>query len=196
MTLRLGILVAALLGASLFVGDAGVGLADSLILWQIRLPRTVLAAMAGGALALSGAALQGALRNRLADPGLLGIAARRHSVAVIAYYWGIGLRFALATPLAGLVGGGVGAHAALRLRRPRAEGAALILAGIGLSAHRVGAPRPRPDPGAQSVRPGRDYAMADGQRGKPHARRRGARGASHRRRYCRPADGSDAGWTR
>jgi len=134
MTGRICILVAALVGASLLVGDAGVGLADPLILWQIRLPRTVLAAMAGGALALSGAALQGALRNRLADPGLLGIGGTAALAAVVAYYWGIGARFALATPLAGLLGGGLGAAILLGFAGRAPTGTALIVAGIGLSA--------------------------------------------------------------
>ncbi|MFO7173542.1 MAG: iron chelate uptake ABC transporter family permease subunit, partial [Bacillota bacterium] len=43
------------------------------ILWRIRLPRILLGALVGGGLAASGAALQGLLRNPLADPYLLGV---------------------------------------------------------------------------------------------------------------------------
>ena len=50
-----------------------LALPDGLILWQLRLPRTLLGVLVGGGLGLSGAVLQGALRNPLADPGLLGI---------------------------------------------------------------------------------------------------------------------------
>lgn len=50
-------------------GDPGV----AAILWQIRLPRALLGVAVGLALALSGAALQGVLRNPLADPGLIGV---------------------------------------------------------------------------------------------------------------------------
>ena len=48
---------------------------ETAILWVIRLPRLLLGVAAGTALALSGAALQGVLRNPLADPGLIGITA-------------------------------------------------------------------------------------------------------------------------
>ena len=44
------------------------------ILWDIRLPRTVLIALTGAALAVSGAAYQGLFRNPLADPFLIGVA--------------------------------------------------------------------------------------------------------------------------
>ena len=63
------------------------------ILVQLRLPRVVLAAMVGGTLAISGAAYQGAFRNPLADPYLLGAAAGAGlgATIVIAYTSG-GLR--------------------------------------------------------------------------------------------------------
>lgn len=46
---------------------------DWLIIWHIRLPRILLAALVGAILAVAGAALQGLFRNPLADPGLIGI---------------------------------------------------------------------------------------------------------------------------
>jgi iron complex transport system permease protein len=49
--------------------------ADAAILWGLRLPRTLLAGLAGAALGLSGAVMQGLFRNPLADPGLLGVSA-------------------------------------------------------------------------------------------------------------------------
>jgi len=48
---------------------------DSAIVWQLRAPRVVLGALVGGMLAIAGASYQGAFRNPLADPYLLGIAA-------------------------------------------------------------------------------------------------------------------------
>src|SRR5689334_8388889 len=45
------------------------------ILWGIRAPRALAAALVGGALGLAGAAMQGLLRNPLADPGVLGVSA-------------------------------------------------------------------------------------------------------------------------
>lgn len=63
---------------SLFLGSVFVSPKDlftSEILWQIRLPRVLLAALIGILLAISGVILQGILRNPLADPYILGISA-------------------------------------------------------------------------------------------------------------------------
>lgn len=62
----------------LFAGerDEAVGaLRDSVILWQVRLPRVLLGACIGAALAVSGALMQGLFRNPLADPGIVGVSA-------------------------------------------------------------------------------------------------------------------------
>ena len=76
------------------------------ILWEIRLPRTILIALVGAALGGSGAAYQGLFRNPLADPYLIGIAAGAGLGAVLAMsiqwsysFWGL-----LATPLAAFTG--------------------------------------------------------------------------------------------
>jgi cobalamin transport system permease protein len=64
--------------ASLFLGSVYITpneLFDSEILWQIRVPRVVLAALVGLMLSISGVILQGILRNPLADPYILGISA-------------------------------------------------------------------------------------------------------------------------
>ena len=50
----------------------------SIIVWQLRMPRTVLAAMVGAALAVAGVVMQGLTRNPLAEPGILGVNAGRH----------------------------------------------------------------------------------------------------------------------
>ena len=119
---------------SLAVGAAGFGVPDALILWQIRLPRTLLAALVGGGLGLSGAVLQGALRNPLADPGLLGISGCAGLGAVVAFYWGVSAAFAPALPLAGMLGAGLGAALLLTLAGRAASGPSLVLAGVALSA--------------------------------------------------------------
>lgn len=66
------------------------------IVWQIRLPRTVLVALTGAALSGSGAAYQGLFRNPLADPFLIGVASGAGLGAVIAMsiqwpysFWGL-----------------------------------------------------------------------------------------------------------
>ena len=63
------------------------------ILWQLRIPRVVLAAIVGGTLAMSGATYQGVFRNPLADPYLIGVAAGA----------GLGATIMLATPLGDFV---------------------------------------------------------------------------------------------
>ena len=57
---------------TLWNADGGT---DFLILYYIRLPRVVLGAMVGASLALSGAILQGVMRNPLASPGIIGVSA-------------------------------------------------------------------------------------------------------------------------
>lgn len=60
------------------------------IIVELRLPRTVLAVLVGAALGLSGAVMQGYLRNPLADPGLFGVSAGAALGAVISLYFGYG----------------------------------------------------------------------------------------------------------
>ncbi|MGE4321639.1 MAG: FecCD family ABC transporter permease [Sphingobium sp.] len=105
----------------------------TLILTDIRLPRLVLGVMIGGILGLTGACLQGLLRNPLAEPGLLGISAGASLGSVIAIYFGFAASFALASPLFGLIGGFVTAGIALALSRGGGT-LSLILAGSALSA--------------------------------------------------------------
>lgn len=61
------------------------------ILWNIRMPRVVLAALVGAALAIAGAAFQGLLKNPLADPYTLGISSGASVGAVITIYFGISI---------------------------------------------------------------------------------------------------------
>lgn len=72
------------------------------ILWDLRLPRTIAAILVGAALGMSGALLQGMLRNGLADPFLLGISAGAGLVAIAMFSLGILLAW---IPLAAWVGG-------------------------------------------------------------------------------------------
>jgi len=68
--------IVAILMARLGLGDTGaVDAVHVAVLETIRLPRVLLGFLAGAALALAGAALQGVFRNPLADPGLIGVSA-------------------------------------------------------------------------------------------------------------------------
>ena len=62
---------------------------DEVIIWAIRLPRALAAFAVGAALGASGAALQGLLRNPLAEPGVLGVSASASLLASAAIYYGL-----------------------------------------------------------------------------------------------------------
>jgi iron complex transport system permease protein len=143
----LSVLVAVLFLLSLLTGPAGFGPGDSLralvtgrgeavtlVMREIRLPRAILAVMVGASLGLSGAALQGYLRNPLAEPGLIGVSGSAALGAVIALQTGFAASFALALPLAALAGALVAVLLILVLAGPRGGSLTLILAGIAISA--------------------------------------------------------------
>ncbi|NOX09091.1 MAG: iron ABC transporter permease [Gammaproteobacteria bacterium] len=106
---------------------------EALIIGEIRLPRTLLALMVGAALGLSGAALQGLLRNPLADPGLVGASQGAALGAALVFYFGFFSALgALATAVAGLLGAVIALLLMLMLAgsgRP----ALVILAGLAIS---------------------------------------------------------------
>lgn len=105
---------------------------DRLILIEVRMPRVLLAILVGGILGLSGAVLQGLLRNPLAEPGLLGVSSGASLGAVIAIYYGFSASFGLATPLFALVGALLTAGVAFALSRMGGT-LSLILAGVAMS---------------------------------------------------------------
>ncbi|MFD1033943.1 FecCD family ABC transporter permease [Sphingomonas hankookensis] len=95
--LTIGLIVALLLAACLSVAAGKVWVPldawtvedpRSIIIVELRLPRTVLAMLVGAALGLSGAVMQGYLRNPLADPGLFGVSSGAAFGAVLALYFG------------------------------------------------------------------------------------------------------------
>lgn len=115
---------------------------NSLVFWQLRLPRVILAALVGAALATSGAVMQGLLRNPLADPSLIGVSSGAALGAVIAIVLG-GLvtdaGFAASdrvfTPLAAFAGALAAFIVVLRLasHRGRTSIATLLLTGIAIN---------------------------------------------------------------
>lgn len=111
--------------------DAGPA---GLIMLEIRLPRALLGLLVGGILGLTGAALQGFLRNPLAEPGVTGVSGGASLAAVVALYSGFSESFLLALPLAGIFGGGIAALCLVLLAGRRADDITLILAGVALNA--------------------------------------------------------------
>lgn len=141
------LLVAALFALSLGTGFASASVIESLatlfrgddtplgvVMREIRLPRALLAVMVGASLGLSGAAMQGYLRNPLAEPGLIGISGSAALGAVLAIQTGIALTFPLALPLSALGMALVAVLLILALAGPRGASITLILAGIAISA--------------------------------------------------------------
>jgi len=105
---------------------------SEIIIFELRLPRAVLAVVIGASLGMSGAVLQGLTRNPLAEPFLLGVSAGASLGAVIAIYFGLAAMFAAATPFLGIVG--AFSATAITFALGRGGGTlALILAGAAVS---------------------------------------------------------------
>ncbi|WP_347265807.1 iron ABC transporter permease [Paracoccus sp. (in: a-proteobacteria)] len=143
----LALLVAALFLGSLLTGPARIGAGESLaalfsggqdmlalVMREIRLPRAILGLLVGAALGMSGAALQGFLRNPLAEPGLIGTSASAALGAVLAIHGGLAAVWAPGLPLAALAGALVSVALVAALAGPRGGALALILAGIAIGA--------------------------------------------------------------
>jgi iron complex transport system permease protein len=120
-----------------------VALRDRVILWEVRLPRLVLGALVGAALAVGGAVMQGLFRNPLADPGLVGVGAGAGLGAIVAIVLGGLLPVAMRdqvgsmlVPLAAFLGGWASTLLlyAAATRSGRTSIATMLLAGIALGA--------------------------------------------------------------
>ncbi|MCZ0811676.1 MAG: FecCD family ABC transporter permease [Pseudomonadota bacterium] len=147
LAIGLCLLVIALFAASLLIGPAGTAPGESLsaliagdggpltlVMREIRLPRAILALMIGASLGLAGAAMQGYLRNPLAEPGLIGVSGSAALGAVLSLQTGLAAAFALALPLSALLGALIGMGLVMALAGPRGGSLTLILAGIAVSA--------------------------------------------------------------
>jgi iron complex transport system permease protein len=145
--LPLALAVLVLFTASLLIGPAGLGIGESLhalilggegplpmVMREIRLPRAILAVMIGASLGLSGAAMQGYLRNPLAEPGLIGVSGSAALGAVLSIQTGLATAFVLALPLAALTGALLGVIVVMTLAGRGGGSLTLILAGIAVSA--------------------------------------------------------------
>jgi iron complex transport system permease protein len=140
MALLLAVLASCLLGVTPIASDrilaslfGGGDVQTSVIVWSIRLPRALAAVGVGMALGASGAALQGLLRNPLAEPGVLGVSATASLFATVAIYWGLIDLSPWVLP-GSAIGGALLATALLAFLAPRVGSVVtLILVGVGLS---------------------------------------------------------------
>lgn len=142
----LSVIAALLFIASLLVGPANLDLptalaglfsksnpAATLVMCEIRLPRAILGFMIGATLGLSGAVMQGYLRNPLADPAILGVSGAASLGAVLAIYTGLSAMFPLALPLLAISGAVVAVLLLQMLAGTNAGTLTLILAGIAIT---------------------------------------------------------------
>lgn len=135
----LALFVACLLGSTSLpmdhVAAALLGIGDpaaETIVWQIRLPRALAAWLVGLGLGTAGAAMQGLLRNPLAEPGVLGVSATASLFAVFAIYYGFAEYWAAIMPIAAIVGA-LAATTFLAIAGAQAAGVVtLVLIGVGL----------------------------------------------------------------
>lgn len=135
------ILLSAVFGFSLWVGPIAIdpgqilnltgGGPDALIFWEIRLPRSVLALLAGATLGLAGAVMQGYLRNPLASPGLLGNASGAALFSIILLYFGV--YSAIWLPVAGMLGSFTALMLVLLMAGNHASITVLILSGVAIN---------------------------------------------------------------
>lgn len=116
--------------------DTAFSTQQAAVLWNIRLPRVLLGMLVGGALASSGAAMQGIFRNPLADPGLIGVSSGAALGAVLATVLGFTQLGIAALPLAAFVGGLITTLTVYLLarQRNRTEVVTLLLTGVALNA--------------------------------------------------------------
>lgn len=122
-----------------FEVDTGLSVRDEAILWQIRMPRVILAVIVGSMLSTAGTAYQGVFRNPLADPYLLGAGAGAGLGATVAIAYGPTTNGWLVDPLplAAFVGALAGVALAYLLGytvRSGRTSVTLILAGVAVAA--------------------------------------------------------------
>lgn len=84
------------------LGEGEVG--DRIVVWTIRIPRALAAFLVGASLGVSGAALQGLLRNPLAEPGVLGVSAFGSVAGIASISFGIVTISPIVLPLAVIAG--------------------------------------------------------------------------------------------
>jgi len=114
-------------------GFGGPELATTILI-EIRLPRVLLGLLVGGSLGLCGAALQGLLRNPLAEPGLLGVSSGAAFGAVLVFYFGFAGAQSPLLPVGAVMGSLTALGVLYTLAGRRGDFLSVILAGIAINA--------------------------------------------------------------
>ncbi|QRN56039.1 iron ABC transporter permease [Dyella caseinilytica] len=112
--------------------------ADDAIVLTLRLPRVLMAALVGAALACSGAVMQGMFRNPLVEPGLIGVSSGSAlgaiGVIVLGGGFGAGLLGSFGVTIAAFAGGLLTTALVYAIGRRRPDAATLLLAGVAINA--------------------------------------------------------------
>lgn len=145
----LALLVVVLMCAGLTVGPAAISFGDilrtpwleaddpiSIVVLSIRLPRVLLGLLVGASLGMAGAALQGLLRNPLAEPGIIGVSGSAAFAAVLVFYTGLAGSAIWILPVSGIAGALLSVILLYALAGSRQRGGMvnLILAGVAINA--------------------------------------------------------------
>jgi iron complex transport system permease protein len=147
LILLLSIAVVAVFIFSLSMGNASISVVQAVkdlfthtpslhqtVVWEIRFPRVMLALLVGATLGLAGAAMQGFLRNPLAEPGILGVSSGAALGAVIVLYFGMAASAWYILPGAAIFGALIALILVYLLAGFRSSVLSLILAGVAINA--------------------------------------------------------------
>jgi iron complex transport system permease protein len=107
---------------------------ETLVFTELRVPRALLSILVGASLGVSGAAMQGLLRNPLAEPGIIGVSGCAAFGAVIAFYTGASVVIPMALPLGGVAGALLAVGLLYVLAGRQANTLTIILAGVAINA--------------------------------------------------------------
>lgn len=118
-------------GPTFGFGDADIA---ATVLRELRVPRTLLGLLVGGSLGLCGAALQGLLRNPLAEPGIIGTSSGAAFGAVIVFYFGLASQQSLLLPAGAILGSLAALACVIALAGRRSSLVTLVLIGIAINA--------------------------------------------------------------
>lgn len=133
--------------SSLFIGSVDLSIQETfatlmgsgtntsnIIIIELRMPRVLMGILAGATLGLSGAALQGMLRNPLADPGIIGVSSMAGLGAVIAIYFGLAAIFPAAIQIMAIGGALMAIFILMLIASKDSSVLTLILSGVAISA--------------------------------------------------------------
>lgn len=132
------VMLALLAAVSMMAGRVWVPFRDWLnpadprwaIIFELRLPRTILGVAVGAALGMSGAAMQGYTRNPLADPGALGVSSMGALGAVLTLYLGAGASAPWVIASASMMGALIAVFLLLALSGQASSIVTFVLAGV------------------------------------------------------------------